>query len=61
MDQKLKKTTRSLLFHQKPLALQHKLYENLYFPVKFEKNQKTLAFLKTSEKTLSLRDKTSEP
>jgi len=34
----------------------------MYFPVKFEKKtRKTLAFLKTPEKTLGLRDKTPEP
>ena len=45
MYQKQKKTTtRSLLFHQKPLAFHQKTLQNIYFSGKSEKTQKNPRF-----------------
>ena len=61
IDQKLRKQQLVPYFFSKNHLLFSKNYSKYVLPVKFEKPRKTLAVLKTPEKTLGLREKTPEP
>jgi len=62
MDQKLKKTaTRSLLFHQKPLAFHQRTLQNMYFSGKSEKTQKNPRFFENPRKNPRSPRKIPEP
>ena len=56
-----KTTTRSLLFHQKPLAFHQKTLQNMYFSGKSEKTQKNPRFFENPRKILGLQEKTQNP